>query len=286
MAMYRAKEGGRNSYKLFTPAMNAQVVQRMALESALRGALQREEFEVYYQPKVDLASGEVVGVEALLRWNRPGVGLVSPDEFIPVAEETGLIVPMGEWVLRAACSQARRWQEEGHPALQVAVNLSPRQFQQRNLVSTVQAILAETGLEARHLELEITENVVMQSVEEAIVTLRQLSNLGVQLSMDDFGRGYSSLYYLKRFPMNALKIDRSFVRDIVHDADDASIVDTIISMSRSLNLKVVAEGVETPEQLAFLREHRCDLMQGFLFSHPLPVPDLGRLLAHKRSRES
>jgi diguanylate cyclase (GGDEF)-like protein/PAS domain S-box-containing protein len=286
MAMYRAKEGGRNSYKLFTPAMNAQVVQRMALESALRGALQRQEFEVYYQPKVDLASGEVVGVEALLRWNRPGVGLVSPDEFIPVAEETGLIVPMGEWVLRAACAQARRWQEEGHPGLQVAVNLSPRQFQQRNLVSTVQAILAETGLEPWHLELEITENVVMQSVEEAIVTLRQLSNLGVQLSMDDFGRGYSSLYYLKRFPMNALKIDRSFVRDIVHDADDASIVDTIISMSRSLNLKVVAEGVETQEQLAFLREHRCDLMQGFLFSHPLPVPDLGRLLAHKRSRES
>jgi len=278
MAMYRAKESGRNSYKLFTPAMNAQVVQRMAMERALRKALERREFRVYYQPKVDLETGGVVGVEALLRWMRPSVGLVGPDEFIPVAEDTGLIVPIGQWVLETACARAKLWHNQGHTDLQMAVNLSPRQFQQRNLVSMVKGILAETGLDPRCLELEITESVIMHSVEEAIVTLQELSELGVQLALDDFGRGYSSLYYLKRFPMNALKIDRSFVSDIAVDPDDASIVNTIISMSRSLKLKVVAEGVETSAQLDFLRQHQCDQMQGFLFSQPIPGQEITELL--------
>ncbi len=278
IAMYRAKEEGRNKYKLFTPAMNAKLVQRLALETSLRKALTRGEFWVHYQPKVDLVSGRVMGLEALVRWNRPGVGLVRPDDFIPLAEETGLIVPIGEWVLRTACRRTKQWHDAGHSNLQVAVNLSPRQFQQRNLVHMVGSILEETGLPPKALELEVTENVVMFSVEQAIITLRELSRLGVQLSMDDFGRGYSSLYYLKRFPMNALKIDRSFVSDIDVDPDSASIVHTIINMSRSLNLKVVAEGVETAEQLAFLREHQCDQLQGYLFSRPISDEEVTELL--------
>lgn len=278
IAMYRAKEEGRNKYKLFTPAMNAKLVQRLALETNLRKALTRGEFWVHYQPKVDLTSGRVVGLEALVRWDRPGVGLVRPDDFIPLAEETGLIVPIGEWVLRTACQRTKAWHEAGYTDLQVAVNLSPRQFQQRNLVSMVDSILDETGLPPGALELEITENVVMISVEQAIVTLGELSRLGVQLAMDDFGRGYSSLYYLKRFPMNALKIDKSFVSDIDVDPDGASIVHTIINMSRSLNLKVIAEGVETAAQLAFLREHQCDQLQGYLFSRPVSDEEVTALL--------
>jgi EAL domain-containing protein (putative c-di-GMP-specific phosphodiesterase class I) len=279
IAMYRAKEEGRNLCKLFTPSMNTKVVRRLALENDLRGALARKEFLVQYQPKVDLGSGRMVGVEALVRWQRPGVGLAPPDEFIPIAEETGLIVPLGQWVLRTACRRARQWREEGYPHLQVAVNLSPRQFQQKNLVGMIRDILNEVGLPAESLELEITEGVVMQSVEDAIETLQALKKLGVQLSMDDFGRGYSSLYYLKRFPMSALKIDRSFVADITKDPDDASIVNTIISMSRSLNLKVIAEGVETAEQLDFLRANSCDQMQGFLFSEPVDAERISELLA-------
>ncbi|MFH1034601.1 MAG: EAL domain-containing protein [Pseudomonadota bacterium] len=285
-AMYRAKADGRNNYKLFTPAMNQQVVLRMDLERSLRRALRRGEFVMHYQPKVELVSGQVVGVEALIRWQRPGVGLVPPMEFIPVAEETGLIVPIGEWALFTACRAAQGWRDQGFSDLRVAVNLSPRQFSQRNLVQTVSRALAQSGLPAGCLELEVTESVVMHSVEDAIVTLEQLSQLGVQLFMDDFGRGYSSLYYLKRFPMHALKIDRSFVSDIVDNPGDASIVDTIISMSRSLNLKVVAEGVETQAQLDFLKGLRCDQMQGFLFSKPLPVEELEELLRRRRDGQS
>ncbi len=280
-AMYRAKADGRNNYKLFTPAMNQEVVKRMELERSLRRALREGEFVMHYQPKVELVSGRVVGVEALIRWQRPGLGLVPPAEFIPVAEETGLIVPIGEWVLFTACRAAQGWRRQGFSDLRVAVNLSPRQFRQRNLVQLVSRALAESGLPAHCLELEVTESVVMHSVEDAILTLEHLSQLGVHLFMDDFGRGYSSLYYLKRFPMHALKIDRSFVSDIVNNPGDASIVDTIISMSRSLNLKVVAEGVETQEQLDFLKGLRCDQMQGFLFSRPLPLEELEALLRRR-----
>ncbi len=280
-AMYRAKADGRNNYKLFTPAMNQEVVKRMELERSLRRALREGEFVMHYQPKVELVSGRVVGVEALIRWQRPGLGLVPPAEFIPVDEETGLIVPIGEWVLFTACRAAQGWRRQGFSDLRVAVNLSPRQFRQRNLVQLVSRALAESGLPAHCLELEVTESVVMHSVEDAILTLEHLSQLGVHLFMDDFGRGYSSLYYLKRFPMHALKIDRSFVSDIVNNPGDASIVDTIISMSRSLNLKVVAEGVETQEQLDFLKGLRCDQMQGFLFSRPLPLEELEALLRRR-----
>ena len=278
LAMFRAKEEGRNKYKLFKPAMNDKVQRRMSLEADLRRALERREFEVYYQPKVDVEHQNMVGVEALVRWRRPGHGLVPPDEFIPICEETGLIIPLGAWVLEQACQTTRQWHDQGHGDLHVAVNLSPRQFQDKDLVRQIKMILLKTGLPPNCLELEITESVVMHSVEDAIITMRALTDLGLRLSMDDFGRGYSSLYHLKRFPMSTLKIDRSFVADVANDPDDASIVNTIISMSRSLNLQVVAEGVETREQLEFLRQRRCDQMQGYYFSKPLSAEDLLSLL--------
>ncbi|MFH1059653.1 MAG: PAS domain S-box protein [Pseudomonadota bacterium] len=278
LAMYRAKSDGRNNYKLFAPAMNQAVVHRMELERSLRQALLKNEFEVYYQPKVELASGRMVGLEALVRWQRPGHGLVAPAEFIPLAEETGLIVPIGHWVLKTACARTKLWLDLGHRDLRVAVNLSPRQFTQRNLVQMVAEVLADTGLPPDSLELEVTESVLMHSVEEAIATMEELNAMGVRLFMDDFGRGYSSLYHLKRFPMQALKIDRSFVQDVTSNPSDASIVNTIINMGRSLNLQVVAEGVETREQLEFLRDNQCDQMQGFLFSRPVPAEEIERLL--------
>jgi diguanylate cyclase (GGDEF)-like protein/PAS domain S-box-containing protein len=282
LAMYRAKDHGRDQYSLFTPAMNQRMLERMALESDLRKALERDELLVHYQPKVDLTTGRMTGLEALVRWQRPRQGLVMPDQFISLAEETGLIVPLGAWVLRAACTQTKKWHDQGFAGLVVSVNLSPRQFREKDLVSMTESILAETGLPAGCLELEITENVVMHSVGEAIDTLERLSALGIRLSLDDFGRGYSSLYYLKRFPMNALKIDRSFVADIVTSQNDAAIVDTIISMGRSLNLMVIAEGVETKEQLAMLKQHKCDQMQGYLFSRPVPAEEITDLLASGR----
>jgi len=278
LAMYRAKEDGRNNYELFTPSMNARVVKRMSLEVDMRKALERGEFLLHYQPKVDLATGRMVGVEALVRWQKEGEGLVAPNHFIPVAEETGLILPLGRWVLSAACRQAKRWHDQGFGHMQMAVNISPRQFRQTDLVSMVRSTLEGTGLPPECLDLEITENVVMYSVTEANRTLNQLAELGVRLSMDDFGRGYSSLYYLRRFPMHSLKIDRSFVVDVPHDPEAASIVNTIISMSRTLGLKVVAEGVDDPRQLAFLREHGCDQMQGYYFSPPVDHRDITRLL--------
>ncbi|MCF8032485.1 MAG: EAL domain-containing protein [Desulfarculaceae bacterium] len=279
MAMYRAKGAGRNNYKLFTPELNDKVQRRMALEGALRSAIDNQEFLVHYQPKVELDQGRVVGVEALVRWQRPELGLISPGEFIPLAEDTGQIVPIGQWVLEQACRQTKAWHDRGNDGLAVSVNLSPRQFQQKDLVPMVAETLGRTGLDPTCLELEVTESMVMDSVDEAIVTLEELHRLGVQLSMDDFGKGYSNLYYLKRFPMNTLKIDRSFVQDVAVDSDDASIVDTIINMSRGLRLKVIAEGVENREQLSFLRERRCDQIQGFLFSRPLPDDELFNLLA-------
>ncbi len=279
MAMYRAKAQGRNSYTMFTKAMNSKIKKRMAMEGALRKAVEQEEFTVFYQPKVELGSGGVVGMEALVRWLRPDEGMVSPGDFIPVAEETGLIVDIGQWVLAQACRQAQQWHEQGYDKLHISVNLSPRQFQQKDLVPTVHGSLNSTGLPPQFLELEVTESMVMNDVDDAIITLEELADLGVELSMDDFGVGYSNLYYLKRFPMNTLKIDKSFVQDITSEPDDRSIVDTIINMSRSLKLKVIAEGVETNEQLKFLKDLECDQMQGFLFSRPLPPEEITQLLA-------
>ena len=268
-AMYRAKEQGRNAYQFYTADMNAQASARLTMETGLRKALGREEFLLHYQPQVDLNTGNIVGVEALLRWRHPQMGLISPDEFIPMAEETGLIIPIGEWVLYTACAQCRNWPDAGCGPLRIAVNLSARQFRQKDLADTVARILNETGLDPRCLELELTESILMQNASATIATLQALSSLGIQISIDDFGTGYSSLSYLKRFPINALKIDRSFVRDITSDPDDAAITTAIIAMAKSLNLKVIAEGVETAEQLAFLRRHQCDNGQGYYFSQPV-----------------
>jgi diguanylate cyclase (GGDEF)-like protein/PAS domain S-box-containing protein len=278
MAMYQAKKVGKNTTRIFTKDLDTRIKRRMSLEKSLRNAIKNNELIVYFQPKVDLRTGSMAGAEALVRWNHPDKGLIGPDEFIPLAEETGLIIPLGSWVLQNACRAAKAWQAQGHHFMQISVNLSPKQFTQKDLPQMVSSALSETGLPPYALELELTENMVMQNVDEAINTMHQLSNLGIQLSLDDFGRGYSSLYYLKRFPMNELKIDRSFVGDIPKDPDNASIVNTIISMGKSLNLRVVAEGVETKEQLSFLKQNKCDQMQGYFFHPPVPALDLLNLL--------
>jgi diguanylate cyclase (GGDEF)-like protein/PAS domain S-box-containing protein len=280
-AMYRAKEQGRDNYQLYTPAMNATAVERLQLESGLRRALARNELEIHYQPVLDLGNGRVHGVEALLRWRHPDKGLLGPSEFISLAEVTGLAVPMSSWILRTACAQARAWQAS-HPRLIVAVNLSARQFQQPDLVAIVKAALDDTGLPPRCLDLEITETNAMQNAEATIATLRELKALGVRVSIDDFGIGYSSLSYLKRLPIDTLKIDQSFVRDITTDPDDAAIATAVIALAHTLKLRVVAEGVETEEQLAFLTARSCDRMQGYLFSHPLPPEECTAFLARSR----
>jgi diguanylate cyclase (GGDEF)-like protein/PAS domain S-box-containing protein len=277
-AMYRAKEEHGNAFQFYSREMSIRALERAELESALRRALERKEFELFYQPKVDTGSGRIIGAEALIRWNHPDMGLVSPTRFIPMAEEIGLIVPIGHWVLHTACAQNKAWQNAGLPPISVSVNLSARQFRQEDLVESVAEILESMGLDAKHLELELTESIVMNSAELFINKLRQLEDLGVQLSIDDFGTGYSSLSYLKRFPLHHLKIDQSFVRDIATDADDAAITSTVISLGHSLNLKVIAEGVETEEQVAFLRDHHCDEMQGYYFSKPLPAAQFANLL--------
>ncbi len=269
IAMYRAKEQGKNNSQFYAAEMNAHSMTRLSLETGLRHALDRGEFLLHYQPKVDIASGRITGMEALVRWMRPQSGMVSPADFIPLAEETGLIVPIGAWVLKAACEHNRAWQRQGMPPLRVAVNLSARQFVQANLVSEVARVLDASGLAPASLELEITESMVMDNPERAIQTLRQLKSMGIALAIDDFGTGYSSLGYLKRFPIDNIKIDRSFIKDIPRSNDDATITRTIIDMTHNLRLKVVAEGVETAAQLDFLREHGCDEMQGYYFSRPL-----------------
>jgi len=253
-------------------------LEQAELESALRRALERKEFELFYQPKVDATTGRIIGAEALIRWRHPEMGLVSPTRFIPMAEEIGLIVPIGDWVLHTACAQNKAWQDAGLPPISVSVNLSARQFRQEGLVESVARALQDMELDARHLELELTESIVMNSAELFVTKLKELEGLGVQLSIDDFGTGYSSLSYLKRFPLHHLKIDQSFVRDIATDADDAAITSTVISLGHSLNLKVIAEGVETEEQVAFLRDHNCDEMQGYYFSKPLPANEFASLL--------
>jgi EAL domain-containing protein (putative c-di-GMP-specific phosphodiesterase class I) len=282
IAMYRAKELGRNTFQFYTPAMNERTLERLSLEADLRQALERGEFELHYQPQVALHGGRIVGMEALLRWNHPRLGQIAPGRFIGLAEEMGLIVPIGAWAMREACAQTRAWQLAGLGELRVAVNLSARQFAQKGLLQAVADVLQSTGLEARFLDLELTESMVMSDVEHAIAILRNLKGLGIHISIDDFGTGYSSLSYLRRFPIDVLKIDQSFVNDISVDADDAAIVESIISLAHSLRLSVVAEGVETAEQLAFLRAHGCEQMQGYFFSRPLPAAAFEHLLREGR----
>lgn len=278
VAMHRAKEMGRNSYQFYREEMTARIRHRVALEGGLRRALERGEFELYYQPQFEVTSRRVIGMEALIRWENPILGIVSPDNFIPLAEETGLIVPIGTWVLRTACAFAEDVRRDGLGEMIVAVNLSARQFRQKDLVRSVAAILADTGLDPRLLELEITESMVMHNVEEVFDTLRELQAMGVKLSVDDFGTGYSSLAYLKRFPVHRLKIDRSFVKDIGTDSDDTAIVRSIIALAHALQLEVIAEGVETAAQLDFLRKAGCEQVQGYLLSRPLTSARLRELL--------
>ncbi len=279
IALARAKQQGGDNYQFYRADMNEQALKRLGLENSLRQALEREEFVVHYQPQINAETSQLVGTEALVRWRHPELGLISPVEFIPLAEETGLIVPIGEWVLRTACAQNKAWQEAGFVALQVSVNFSPRQFQQPGLVGQVRRALGETGLEPHYLEMELTEGSVMKDAELTITTLRQLKAMGVRVSIDDFGTGYSSLNYLKSFPIDSLKIDISFVRHSTTDPRDAAIVRAIITLAHSLKLKVMAEGVETEEQLSFLRSLGCDGIQGYLFSKPLPAAAFAELLS-------
>ncbi len=282
IAMYRAKELGRNNYQFYSAAMDARALQRLQLEGELRHALDRGEFVLHYQPQVAVRSGRIVGMEALIRWNHPELGMVSPSHFIGLAEETGLIVAIGDWVLRTACAQNKAWQRAGYTGLRVAVNLSARQFGAQDLAASIIAALDETGLDADSLDIELTESSLMADVDAAVASMRALKAIGVHLSIDDFGTGYSSLSYLKRFPIDVLKIDKSFVRDLMSDADDAAIVASIISLAHNLKLHVIAEGVETAEQLARLRQHGCDDVQGYLFSKPVPAAAFERMLAAAR----
>ena len=273
-ALYKAKKSGGANYQFFTADMHELATRRLALETNLRRAIQNEEFLLHYQPRVSVDSLAITGVEALVRWQHPQLGLVSPAEFIPLAEDTGLIVPIGEWVLRKACEQSRRWQQEGFAPIQMAVNISARQFHDQDLSQTVIEILNESGLAPNHLEMELTESSLMQNAEFAASVLTRWKNLGIKISIDDFGTGFSSLASLKRLPIDALKIDRSFVSDANTDRDDAAIVMAIITLAHHLRLNVVAEGVETEEQLRFLQLLRCDEIQGYFFSKPLPADAL------------
>ncbi|MDP1732898.1 MAG: EAL domain-containing protein [Sulfuritalea sp.] len=277
-AMHNAKTSGQSTYRFFAADMSAGVAERLRLESDLRWALQRNELELHYQPQVDIASGQIIGFESLLRWRHPELGMLMPDSFIPLAEESRLIIPIGTWVLEEACRQNRAWQNEGMPAMIVAVNLSAVQFHENDVVAIVAKSLATAGLEARWLELEITEGVIMQEPERVVRVLQELRDLGVKLSIDDFGTGYSSLSYLKRFPIDKIKIDKSFVRDLDRSTGDAAIVRMVIAIAGELEHKVIAEGVETAEQLEFLREHHCLEYQGYLCSRAVPAAEVPRLL--------
>jgi diguanylate cyclase (GGDEF)-like protein len=282
VAMYRAKEMGRNNYQYYLPSMNVHTLERLELEADLSHALERNEFLLYYQPKVDVSTGFITGIEALLRWNHPSRGLIPPIEFIPLAEETGLIVEIGAWVLSTACARSKAWQDRGAERLTLAVNLSARQVADPMLPRDLERIIRASGLDPSTLELEITESVVMGKGECAVEVLHKLKAIGVQIAIDDFGTGYSSLAYLKRFPIDTLKVDRSFIKDIPRDSGDMKIMGAIIAMARGLRMKVVAEGVETPEQLAFLRAEHCDAVQGYLLYRPLAEGDVGRVLEQNR----
>ncbi|WP_179232742.1 putative bifunctional diguanylate cyclase/phosphodiesterase [Paenibacillus rigui] len=277
-AMYQAKELGRNHFRFYTKDMNEQMAKRARLEKGLRKALDRDELTVHYQPQIDLSTGEITGMEALLRWHHPELGVVSPADFVPLAEENGMIIPIGEWVLRRACVQNKAWLDAGLPPMRMAVNLSARQFQQNNLVEVVKQVLKDTDLPPSYLDLEITESVAMFNESYVIAKLHDLKNLGIKISIDDFGTGYSSLSYLKKFPIDALKIDRSFVAEVMNDTDDAEIIATIISMARNLKVSVIAEGVENEDQLTYLRNQKCTEAQGYLFSKPMDALELQSLL--------
>jgi diguanylate cyclase (GGDEF)-like protein/PAS domain S-box-containing protein len=277
-AMYRAKEIGRDNFQFYTPELNIRVHEKFLLQEELRNAIARSEFALLYQPQVDLRTGRIFAVEALIRWRHPTLGMLSPIKFIPIAEETGLIVPIGDWVLREACRQNKAWQEAGLPPMTICVNVSARQFMERNWVGRVADALSESSLEARYLELELTESLIMQDAEQAVETMKELQILGVQLSIDDFGTGYSSLSALKRFPVGRLKIDKSFIDDLPDDENDRAVASAVISLGQKLNLRVIAEGVETEAQAAFLRENNCDEMQGYFFSKPLPAAGIEELI--------
>jgi diguanylate cyclase (GGDEF)-like protein len=277
-AMYQAKEGGRQNYRYFEPAMNARAVERHFIEDSLRRALERQEFTLNYQPKIDFKTGVITGAEALIRWAHPTRGAIAPLDFIAVAEDCGLIMPIGNWVLREACRQARAWKDAGLPQATMAVNVSAMEFRSAHFLKGLFAILDETGMDPCLLELELTESVLMKQAESAASILGTLRESGVQVALDDFGTGYSILGYLRKFPIDALKIDQSFVGQITTASDDASIVTAVISMARSLKLRVVAEGVETREQLDFLRALECDEAQGYYFSRPVPALDFAKLL--------
>ncbi|RJQ52590.1 MAG: GGDEF domain-containing response regulator [Nitrospiraceae bacterium] len=281
-AMYHAKSEGKNNYQYYRQSMNASALERLTLENNLRKALERNEFVLHYQPQVDIRTGEIVGLEALTRWQQADGRIVPPGEFIPIAEETGLILPLSDWILHTACKQCKEWHAAGFPDIAVSVNISGQQFQQKNFAKTVNRVLEDTGIKPGDLFLEITESTIMHNTDMVFTTLYELSRLGLRLIIDDFGTGYSSLSYLKRFPIHAIKIDRSFVKEINTSPDDAAISKAIISMAHSLKLKVVAEGVETKHQLAFLREQACDEIQGFLFSRPLPFEEVLKLLSREK----
>ena len=278
-AMYRAKEIGGDNFQFYTPELNTKVHEKFLLQKELRNAILRSEFVIHYQPQVDLRTGRIFAVEALIRWQHPTLGMVPPLKFIPMAEETGMIVPIGDWVLLAACRQNKAWQDAGLPHMTICVNVSARQFKETNWVGRVAGALKESGLDAKYLELELTESLIMQDVGQAVATMRELQILGVQLSVDDFGTGYSSLAALKNFPVARLKIDKSFISDILTNENDRAVASAVISLGQKLNLRVIAEGVETEDQVTFLRENNCDEMQGYHFSKPIPAVGIEKLLA-------
>jgi len=277
-AMYYAKDCGRNTYRFYTEQMNVHAMERMQLQNNLHQALKQQEFVLHYQPQFDLASGQMIGAEALIRWKSPELGLVSPAKFIPAAEDCGLIVAIGEWVLREACRQNPLWQDNGYEPFVVAVNLSAMQFRRGDLVETIVDVLKETRLDPMWLELELTESILIQNVDYVLGVIKKLKKIGIRLSIDDFGTGYSSLTYLKRFAVDKLKVDQSFVRNMTVDPDDAAIVHSVIQLGHSLKLKIVAEGVETGEQAEYLRHEGCDQVQGYLYSHPVPANEITRFL--------
>jgi len=284
--MYLAKEEGKNDFRFFSSEIKSQSIERLMLEADLRRALELDQFTIHYQPKLDAPTGRITGVEALLRWHHPKLGHLPPTEFISLAEETGLIIPIGLWVLKTACAQNMAWQREGLPLISVAVNLSPRQFLDENLLSDIDEVLTSTGMPAHLLQLEITESMVMQNVDRAIKLLNAIQSRHVRLAIDDFGTGYSSMSLMKKFPIDTIKIDRSFVRDLETSSQDRAIAKAIISMGKALGLTVVAEGVETAEQDAFLRGQDCDELQGYLFSKPIPAEDIPLLLRPTMSSPS
>jgi diguanylate cyclase (GGDEF)-like protein len=280
-AMYRAKDSGRNTFQLYSSEMNVNVGERLTVETDLWRALERDELLLHYQPKVEMRTGRIIGTEALLRWQHPVRGMISPAKFIPVAEESSLIVQIGKWVIETACAQNVAWQKAGLPHIPIAVNISARQLHDRDLVPIVRAALATSGLAANCLEIELTESAVMLSVDKAMATLSELRAMGVQVALDDFGTGYSSLSYLKRFPVTRLKIDQTFVRDLATDVDDAAIVRAIIVVAEELSLDVTAEGVETAQQVAFLTAHNCGEAQGFYFARPAAASEILTLLERR-----